>query len=98
MASMALAARATRGWPGWRLFLLILGAVVMARTCAMAFNRIVDRNFDAENPRTAGRHLPTGQIKKGSAWTLCILRAKQIVAISWLINCTWFVLALVAQS
>ena len=96
MASMALAARETRGWPGWRLFLLILGAVVMARTCAMAFNRIVDRKFDAENPRTAGRHLPTGQIKLGSAWTLCILSAGLFVAISWLINFSCFVLAPVA--
>ena len=56
LASMTVAARETRGWPGWRLFLLIVGAVLTARTCAMSFNRIVDRHFDKENPRTAERH------------------------------------------
>ena len=67
LAAMVVAARENRGWPGWRTFGLILAAMVCARTCAMAFNRIVDRKFDAENPRTAGRHLPTGQISLLSA-------------------------------
>src|ERR1041385_2780619 len=58
LAAMTVAARENRGWPGWRTFLLILAAMVCARTCAMAFNRIVDRKFDALNPRTAKRHLP----------------------------------------
>lgn len=61
------------GWPGWKLFFLIILAMVTARTCAMAFNRIVDRKFDALNPRTKNRHLPTGQISLISAWTLCLL-------------------------
>ena len=72
---MAVAARDNRGWPGWKTFGLILAAMVCARTCAMAFNRIVDRKFDALNPRTANRHLPTGQISLFSAWTLCLLSA-----------------------
>ena len=96
LASMALAAKATRGWPGWRLFLLIIGAVATARTCAMAFNRIVDRKFDAENPRTATRHLPTGQISLASAWALCLLSAAGFLVICWAINLTCFVLAPVA--
>ncbi|MGA2854205.1 MAG: UbiA family prenyltransferase, partial [Verrucomicrobiota bacterium] len=62
LAAMMVAARDQRGWPGWKKFGLILAAMVCARTCAMAFNRIVDRKFDALNPRTANRHLPTGQI------------------------------------
>src|SRR6266496_1184274 len=62
LAAMMVAARGNRGWPGWRTFGLILAAMVCARTCAMAFNRIVDRKFDALNPRTAGRHLPAGKI------------------------------------
>jgi 4-hydroxybenzoate polyprenyltransferase len=61
LAAMLVAARANRGWPGWRTFGLILAAMVCARTCAMAFNRIVDRKFDALNPELP-RHLPTGQI------------------------------------
>src|SRR5437764_9156649 len=70
LAAMAVAARENRGWPGFRIFLLILAAMVCARTCAMTFNRIVDRKFDARNPRTAGRHLPTGKISLAAAWSL----------------------------
>ena len=76
LAAMAVAARDNRGWPGWRTFGLILAAMVCARTCAMAFNRIADRKFDALNPRTAGRHLPTGQISLPSAVTLCLVRRR----------------------
>ena len=96
LASMALAARDTRGWPGWRLFLLIVGAVVLARTCAMSFNRIVDRKFDAENPRTANRHLPVGKISIASAWTLCILSGVAFMAISYAINWACFILSPIA--
>src|SRR5580692_7034365 len=45
---------------GWRPWLGILLCMVTARSTAMAFNRLVDRRIDAENPRTAGRHLPAG--------------------------------------
>src|SRR5512135_2802559 len=71
LAAMGVAARDNRGWPGWRTFALVLAAMVCARTCAMAFNRIVDRKFDALNPRTANRHLPTGQVSLTSAGLLC---------------------------
>src|SRR6266571_4935901 len=73
LAAMVVAARDHRGWPGWRTFALILAAMVCARTCAMSFNRIVDRKFDALNPRTAGSPLPTGQISLLSATILWIL-------------------------
>jgi 4-hydroxybenzoate polyprenyltransferase len=96
LAAMAVAARDNRGWPGWRLFGLIVAAMVCARTCAMAFNRIVDRKFDALNPRTAGRHLPTGQIKLASAILLCILSAAGLVAVSYFINPLCFYLSPVA--
>ncbi len=86
VASMAVAARDRRGWPGWRTFLLILGAMFCARTCAMSFNRIADREFDRENPRTAGRHLPKGEISPAGAWALCLTAAAGLVAASWLIN------------
>src|SRR5882757_3653025 len=75
LAAMAVAARENRGWPGWPRFGLILAAMVCARTCAMAFNRIVDRKCDALNPRTATRHLPTGQITLASAMALWALAA-----------------------
>ena len=73
LAAMVVAARQNQGWPGWRICGLILAAMVCARTCAMAFNRIVDRKFDALNPRTAKRHLATGEIRLANAIFLCAL-------------------------
>jgi 4-hydroxybenzoate polyprenyltransferase len=96
LASMSLAARETHGWPGWRLFLLIVGAVLTARTCAMSFNRIADRRFDRDNPRTASRHLPAGEISLASAWLLCILSAAGFIAITWQINLVCLILSPVA--
>jgi 4-hydroxybenzoate polyprenyltransferase len=96
LAAMAIAARANRGWPGWRTFGLILAAMVCARTCAMAFNRIVDRKFDALNPRTAGRHLPAGQISLASAVTLWVLAGSGLVAASFFLNPLCFHLSPVA--
>jgi 4-hydroxybenzoate polyprenyltransferase len=96
LASMAVAARDDRGWPGWRVFLLILVAMVCARTCAMSFNRIVDRDFDKANPRTAMRHLPAGRISLPSAWSLCLLSAAGLVAASYWINPVCFYLSPVA--
>lgn len=96
LAAMAVAARDNCGWPGWRTFALILAAMVCARTCAMAFNRIVDRKLDAENPRTANRHLPAGQISLVSAWTLWTLSATGLSAASWFLNPLCFHLSPVA--
>src|SRR6266496_6767382 len=90
LASMAIAARENRGWPGGKVFLLVLLAMVCARTCAMAFNRIVDRKFDAANPRTAMRHLPTGQITLASAWTLWALSGAGLIVASWFLNSICF--------
>src|SRR5262245_48690725 len=44
----------------WTDLVGIVLCMVFARSAAMAFNRLADRRFDAENPRTAGRHLPAG--------------------------------------
>jgi 4-hydroxybenzoate polyprenyltransferase len=96
LAAMVVAARDNRGWPGWRIFGLILAAMVCARTCALAFNRIVDRKFDALNPRTAGRHLPTGQISLASAIALCALSVAGLVAVSYLLNPLCFYLSPIA--
>jgi 4-hydroxybenzoate polyprenyltransferase len=96
LASMAVAARANHGWPGVRTFLLILAAMVCARTAAMGFNRIVDRKFDALNPRTEKRHLPEGKIGLASAWGLVCLSAVGLVSVSWFINPLCFYLSPVA--
>ncbi len=96
LAAMMVAARDNRGWPGWTKFLLILAAMVCARTCAMAFNRIVDRKFDALNPRTKDRHLPTGQISLLSAILLCLLSAAGLIVASYFLNPLCFYLSPVA--
>src|ERR1700740_1162548 len=96
LAAMAVAARDNRGWPGWRTFGLILAAMVCARTCAMSFNRIVDRKFDKANPRTANRHLPTGQVSLGGAIVLCVLSGAGLVAATYFLNPACFYLSPVA--
>jgi 4-hydroxybenzoate polyprenyltransferase len=70
--------------------------MVCARTCAMAFNRIADREFDALNPRTAGRHLPAGQISLFSAWLLCLSSGAGLIAASYFLNSLCFYLSPVA--
>jgi 4-hydroxybenzoate polyprenyltransferase len=96
LAAMLVAARDNRGWPGWKTFGLILAAMVCARTCAMAFNRIVDRKFDALNPRTAKRHLPSGEISLANAIALCVLSAAGLIAASYFLNPLCFYLSPVA--
>lgn len=91
LAAMAIAARDHQGWPGWRKLTLIVAAMVCARTCAMTFNRIVDRKFDALNPRTARRHLPTGRVTLAGATVLWVLSGAGLVAASFFLNrlCFW---------
>ncbi|TMQ24387.1 MAG: 4-hydroxybenzoate octaprenyltransferase [Candidatus Rokuibacteriota bacterium] len=63
---------AADGWPGGWTALWVTLAMVGGRTCAMASNRVIDRWIDARNPRTAGRHLPTGRL---GVWELRALAA-----------------------
>src|SRR5919202_300110 len=61
---------AADGWPPLRVLLLVIACMVLARTAAMLFNRLVDWSVDQRNPRTATRHL---LIAKSSAWILLTL-------------------------
>src|SRR5262249_27081010 len=56
----------------WRDFLGILLCMIFARSVAMAFNRLVDRRIDKENPRTSGRHLPAGILSVGAVAGFCL--------------------------
>ncbi len=58
---------ATGGRPGWRNTVWVVAALVGARTAANALNRLIDRQIDARNPRTADRHLPAGAVRRREA-------------------------------
>jgi 4-hydroxybenzoate polyprenyltransferase len=58
----------------------ILLCMVFARSAAMAFNRLADRQLDAANPRTAQRHLPTGRLTTRSVWIFTLASAAGFVA------------------
>src|SRR5262245_14179668 len=63
----------------WPEVVGILLCMVFARSAAMAFNRLADRRFDAANPRTAGRHLVTGQLSAAAVWTFTLICAAGFV-------------------
>lgn len=80
---------------GVKLLLVIL-CMVFARSAAMAFNRYLDRAFDAKNPRTAIREIPAGIISANSALGFTILMCALFVATTWFINPLCFYLSFVA--
>lgn len=71
---------------------LIVVCMVAARSSAMGFNRIVDRDIDALNPRTAGREIPSGQIGLRAAWGFTLGSAALFVIAAGLLG--WLTLAL----
>jgi len=77
---------AADGWPGWRVLVWVTLAMVGGRTLAMSTNRLVDRFLDAQNPRTADRHLPRGLISPGVVITAAIASAALLVLAGWMLN------------
>ncbi|BCW92301.1 MAG: 4-hydroxybenzoate octaprenyltransferase [Thermoanaerobaculum sp.] len=77
---------AASGWPSGRVVFWVLVAMVGARTAAMAFNRLADLPFDAANPRTAGRPLPSGRLRPVHAWALVLAGAGALVVAAWQLN------------
>ncbi len=76
---------------GW-----ILVAMVGARSCAMAFNRLADAEIDSQNPRTATRAIPAGLITKGAVWFFTLVSAGLLVCAAWRLNPLAFALSPVA--
>ena len=70
---------------GIDLFWIIMAAIG-ARGLAMALNRIIDRDIDAANPRTANRHLVSGSMSMKTAYTLCILFVSMLIIGAWQLN------------
>ncbi len=82
--------------PDWKIFALILVCMVTARSAAMAFNRYLDSHFDAKNPRTAIREIPSGIISKESALRFVIINCLVFITATFFINTICFFLSPVA--
>jgi len=82
-ASMLIAAH---GLPPWPTIALIVAAMVTARSCAMALNRLVDADLDARNPRTSLRHIPAGKLHRGPVTVFAVLCGAAFVAITWFLH------------
>ncbi len=77
-------------------FILVLLCMVTARSAAMAFNRWLDKSFDAKNPRTAIREIPAGIISSDSALIFAIINSVAFIICTWFINRICFYLSPVA--
>lgn len=88
IASDGLPQLAKLGW--------ILVAMVGARSCAMAFNRLADADIDSKNPRTSTRAIPAGLITKGAVWIFTVVSAGLLVCAAWRLNPLAFALSPVA--
>src|SRR5665213_1175615 len=82
--------------PWWELLILVILCMVFARSAAMAFNRWLDAEFDAKNPRTAVREIPTGVITKRNAMFFVVMSCLAFLATTYFINALCLVLAPVA--
>lgn len=87
---------AAEGLPTWQQILWITIAMFGARSAAMTFNRIIDRKFDAENPRTANRELPSGKLSVGFAWAFLIASIVLFEIAAYSLNWLTFALSPVA--
>ncbi len=77
-------------------FLLVIGCMIFARSAAMAFNRYLDRQYDAKNPRTAIREIPAGVISANNALLFTILSSLLFIGCTFFINRLCFFLSPVA--
>ncbi len=96
--------------PGWRtsiyppeffnetlkLFLLVILCMIFARSAAMAFNRYLDRSFDAKNPRTAIREIPAGLLKADNVLLFTVISSVLFIICTFFINPLCFYLSPVA--
>ncbi len=89
---------AVRGLPSLRVFFWVVIAMFGARTAAMTFNRIVDRRFDAANPRTEKRAIPAGQVSLKESWIMVVVSAGCFFIACWMLNTAALLLAPFALS
>jgi 4-hydroxybenzoate polyprenyltransferase len=80
----------------WRQFAWIVVAMVGARSAAMAFNRLIDADIDARNPRTKARHIPAGLLSTGFSWGFVAASSLLFILAAYELNTLCFRLAPVA--
>lgn len=90
------AVMAANGLPTWQQILWITLAMVGARSAAMTFNRIADREIDAKNPRTANREIPSGKLSVEFAWVFLFVSIAIFLLAAYSLNWLTFVLSPVA--
>src|SRR6478672_3677820 len=83
-------------WITAQKFMLVLLCMIFARSAAMAFNRYLDRRWDALNPRTAIREIPKGIITPKNAFLFTIINCVLFITTTWFINRICFFLSPVA--
>jgi len=87
---------AAEGLPEGRIVFWILVALFAGRNAANALNRYVDAEYDKKNPRTSGRHIPSGRIKKYEPLIITVILYGIFVFSAWMINNICFYLSPVA--
>jgi 4-hydroxybenzoate polyprenyltransferase len=87
---------AAEGWPAWRTVGWIVVAMVGARSAAMGWNRLVDREIDAANPRTATRALPAGLVTPRFVALFVVASVALLLVAAWRLNPLCLALAPVA--
>ena len=91
-----LAVQTTEHSFDWKKLLLMLVCMVTARNAAMAFNRYLDRDIDAQNPRTATRDIPAGKISASNALGFTIINCLLFIVATYFINTLCFYLSPIA--
>lgn len=84
--ALAAVLAAAGGLPSWRLVALIVLAMFFARNAGMAFNRYLDAEIDARNPRTASRHIPAGLLSKRFVLFFSLINAGLFAVVASQIN------------
>lgn len=77
---------AAEGWPHWKVAIWVTVALAAARTLAMALNRVIDKDYDARNERTAERALPKGLLDSGTVITAAVLSLVLFELAAWSLN------------
>ncbi len=80
----------------WTTWILVMVALIAARTAGMSFNRVIDAKIDAKNPRTRDRLIPKGEVKPATVWITGVISSFLLIVASFLLNPLCFYLSFLA--